>query len=148
MPLHRDIESLDPRMKVKVQTLIEACKQANIPIFIFETLREQDVQNAYYAQGRMSLTDINDLRKKAGLYELTLRESVNTITDSVNMVYMGVGHGNGTAVDIVPTKDGALWWNAPAEVWESIGKIGESIGLVWGGRWKSWDGPHFQLARS
>lgn len=30
--------------------------------------------------------------------------------------------------------------------WEKVGKIGESVGLEWGGRWPSFvDGPHFQL---
>jgi hypothetical protein len=29
--------------------------------------------------------------------------------------------------------------------YEEAGKIGESVGLVWGGRWKIPDYPHFQL---
>lgn len=28
--------------------------------------------------------------------------------------------------------------------WERVGALGEALGLVWGGRWRSPDWPHFQ----
>ena len=30
--------------------------------------------------------------------------------------------------------------------WERVGALGEALGLVWGGRWRSPDWPHFQAA--
>lgn len=31
------------------------------------------------------------------------------------------------------------------DLWEAVGRVGESVGLVWGGRWKSIvDKPHFE----
>lgn len=29
--------------------------------------------------------------------------------------------------------------------WEILGKLGESVGLKWGGRWKTPDNPHFEI---
>jgi peptidoglycan LD-endopeptidase CwlK len=42
-----------------------------------------------------------------------------------------------------------LGWNrndVPEWVWQEIGPVGESFGLIWGGRWKSFrDVGHFEL---
>jgi hypothetical protein len=150
--IHRDIESLAEPMRKKISELIAACDQAGQSVFVFETLRDENVQAAYCAQGRESLERVNQLRGFAGLSSIGAVQNKQKITDDPPLglatIYKGVGHGNGTAADIVPQKgNGALWWNAPYEVWEKIGKIGESLGLVWGGRWKSRDYPHFQMPR-
>lgn len=152
MPIHNDPHLLTQEMQEKLAEMTLRCAKANIPFFVYETLRDQDVQNCYYMQGRASLENVNTERRRAGLYQLDRSENTYTITDSTNTVYKGVGHGNGTAFDIVPLIDGKLRWNAPKELWEQIGKIGEECGLVWGGRWAEfgkpgWDGPHFQLPR-
>ena len=152
MSFHNDLESLEPEMREKIKALITRCELAGCQILVNETLREQTTQNAYYAQGRQSLVAVNSLRHTAGLWHLTETENRQIITDSLDMVYKGVGHGNGTAFDIVPLRNGKAYWSAPRELWEKIGLIGEGLGLVWGGRWGSygspkWDGPHFQLKR-
>jgi len=36
-------------------------------------------------------------------------------------------------------------WEETDTAWLKIGQIGESLGLVWGGRWKQKDLGHFQL---
>jgi peptidoglycan L-alanyl-D-glutamate endopeptidase CwlK len=44
-------------------------------------------------------------------------------------------HQYGLAVDVVPLDaQGKAWWEPPAGVWETIGRIGESLGFTWGGR--------------
>lgn len=48
-------------------------------------------------------------------------------------------HERGLAVDVVPVSGGASAVNA-------IGVAGESVGLIWGGRWKRKDNPHFELS--
>lgn len=54
-------------------------------------------------------------------------------------------HQYGLAFDWVPlTPDGKAWWDAPLSVWEQVGRLGESLGLTWGGRWKTPDKPHFE----
>jgi peptidoglycan L-alanyl-D-glutamate endopeptidase CwlK len=60
-------------------------------------------------------------------------------------------HLDGDAIDICPyelytlTPGGdKLAWNAPHESWERIGRIGEALGLRWGGRWRVRDYGHFE----
>lgn len=60
-------------------------------------------------------------------------------------------HVEGKAFDIVICKAGIPDWNVKADVdvdgvpdYLEAGRIGESIGLTWGGRWKTPDFPHFE----
>lgn len=54
-------------------------------------------------------------------------------------------HQYGLAFDWVPlTSDGKAWWEAPESIWQTVGRLGESLGLAWGGRWKTPDRPHFE----
>ena len=145
---HRDLDSLDPRMRTRVDVFLFKLKQAEFPVTVIETLREQDVQDAYYAQGRDTLENINALRKKAGLWPIGIKESKKRVTDSRILVYKGVGHGNGMAIDLCPMAGKIVWWGAPVETWERLGTIGEASLLEWGGRWKTFrDCPHFQYPR-
>lgn len=63
-------------------------------------------------------------------------------------------HLTGDAIDICPYAvyelHGAdkLQWDAGDPVWTRVGKIGESVGLIWGGRWKVRDLGHFERRRS
>ena len=50
-------------------------------------------------------------------------------------------HCLGAAVDIVHAED---YWSAGREIWDAIGEEAESLGLVWGGRWRRRDFPHIQ----
>jgi len=53
-------------------------------------------------------------------------------------------HNFGLAVDIGLFKDGKYLENSP--LYKEAGPIGESVGLEWGGRWKSpVDEPHFEV---
>lgn len=60
-------------------------------------------------------------------------------------------HLDGLAIDIAPYETyylkgpNKLKWDATDPVWERIGKIGESLGLRWGGRWAKKDMGHFEL---
>lgn len=61
-------------------------------------------------------------------------------------------HLDGLAIDICPYDTfllhGAnkLEWDTKDPVWERIGRIGEALGLGWGGRWKQRDCGHFEQA--
>lgn len=149
--IHRELELLIEPMRELISKLIAACQEHGIEVYVFETRRDDDVQKAYCAQGREPLDVVNALRVRAKLYLLTPAENKMKITDDppsgLQTVYKGVGHGNGTAADLVPMKGKDLWWNAPPEIWEKMGEIGEGLGLVWGGRWKMRDLPHFQMPR-
>jgi len=64
-------------------------------------------------------------------------------------------HVWGEAFDIVFRKNGQWTW-PPSHVkradgsqtinpeWEKLGRLGEQLGLTWGGRWSWFDGAHFQ----
>ena len=60
-------------------------------------------------------------------------------------------HQYGLAFDLVPLDGlGRAWWEAPQKMWLDLGRIGESLGLSWGGRWTPTlklplgDRPHFE----
>jgi hypothetical protein len=61
-------------------------------------------------------------------------------------------HSWGLAVDFVFLHGPGLWtWEPTGDevidraLWERLGLIIESEGFEWGGRWKTFDGPHAQL---
>lgn len=161
MGIHREIGLLQPELKRRVEKTIIALENANLPVLISETLRDLNVQKAYYAQGRRPLLEVNQLRKEAGLYLINELENKNIVTNCD-----GINHkskhqtrdesGYGYAIDLVPAKvdergNKSFWWNAPQEVWEKMGHIAEECGLDWcyggkGEHW-GWDSPHFELLK-
>lgn len=109
-------------------------------VAIVETKRELTTQMAYYSKGRMPVADVKRMYAAAGLYDPSEEECKKIVTKTLQSK-----HIQGRAIDFCPVKDGKLWWTAPNEVWQEMGLIGESCGLIWGGRWKEFqDCPHFE----
>ena len=109
-------------------------------VAINETLRDLPTQMAYFVRGRMDVKYVKQFYAAAGLYDIGEVEARTVCTNTLRS-----NHMSGRAVDFVPVKNGKLWWNAPKEVWEIMGDVGESCGLKWGGRWKDLpDSPHFE----
>lgn len=109
-------------------------------IAINETLRDLPTQMAYFVRGRMDVKYVKQFYAAAGLYDIGEVEARTVCTNTLRS-----NHMSGRAADFVPVKDGKLWWNAPKEVWETMGEVGEACGLKWGGRWKDLpDSPHFE----
>ena len=127
----RDITKLHPRLQEKFELLQKKCAQKGITIRATECLRTAKEQDALYAKGRTAPgSKVTNARGR----------------DAKSM------HQWGVAVDIVidmdADKDGDVdisdLYNV--KLLNVVGKIGESIGLEWGGSWKSIvDKPHFQL---
>lgn len=141
------LEDLSPLIRDKAEKTLELMKadidlkQMGVQdIGISETKRNLSTQMAYYSRSRMAIEDVKKMYKAAGLYTPTDQEckTANTWT-------LDSKHIRGLAIDLVPTKDGKFWWSAPVNVWERMGRIGESQGLRWGGRWKNKDTPHFEV---
>lgn len=110
-------------------------------VAINETLRDLTTQMAYFVRGRMDVKYVKQFYAAAGLYEIGDIEARTVCTNTLRS-----NHMSGRAVDFVPVKNGRPWWNAPKEVWEIMGEIGEACGLKWGGRWKELaDTPHFEM---
>jgi peptidoglycan L-alanyl-D-glutamate endopeptidase CwlK len=119
----RDTKLLKPYVQYLCNRLIEECKKQGIEILITSTVRDQEYQSSLYTQGR------------------TKPGSIVT-----NAKYIGA-HGFGLAFDIVPVVNGKTIWNN-AGLWNKIGQIGMSIGLEWGGAWRTIvDKPHFQYVQ-
>ena len=127
----KDVTQLHPRLQEKINLLQKKCAQKGITIRATECLRTTKEQDALYAKGRTAPgPKVTNASGK----------------DAKSM------HQWGVAVDIVidmdADKDGDVdirdLYNV--KLLNVVGKIGESIGLEWGGSWKSIvDKPHFQL---
>jgi hypothetical protein len=114
----REISSLHPNVARLCYKLIEISKREGIKIIVTSTLR--DVQYQRY------------------LFE--------KVPGSTNTPLVGA-HGFGFAFDVVPMVNGKAIWNNHG-LWNKIGALGKSLGLEWGGDWKSIiDKPHFEYTQ-
>lgn len=120
----RDTTQLHPELQKKLKELVKLCEKNGLKIGISECLRSVAEQNALYAQGRT----------KPGKIVTNCRG-----TDYSSM------HQWGVAFDFY-RNDGKGAYNTSGRFFEKVGALGQSIGLEWGGSWKSIkDMPHFQL---
>ena len=120
----RDITKCHPELQQKCAQLIEKCAQKGLNIAIGECYRTVEEQNELYAQGRT----------KAG----------NIVTNAKGSDYSS-HHQWGTAFDFY-RNDGKGAYNDSDGFFGKVGSVGKSLGLEWGGDWRSpVDKPHFQL---
>lgn len=146
----RDRSKLLPQVREKLEQLENLAEQNNIHFIVTQTLRSQEEQAAYYAQGRESLDVVNSLRKVAKLSPI--QNSENKIITRAKTVWDSF-HAYGRAFDIAIIHNNKVDWNENADWnddgisdWVQLGKLAESIGLEWGGNFSSLrDLPHFQL---
>lgn len=137
----RDFKKLVPELQTKFFAFLELLAKEGIDVVVLETFRSNLVQAAYYAQGREPLEIVNTMRKGAGLALITEKEN-KVIT---NTKPGESEHNKGKAFDVCPAVHGKLVWN-DSKLWKRLGELGKSIGLKWGGDWKSIkDCPHFEI---
>lgn len=137
-----DINALADSTRQKAILLFQKCKNTGIELVLVETKRELITQLIYYIQGRLDADDVqeyNKIRKTFNLHELSEDKAKAKITWTLKSKHM-----EGKAFDVAVKADGKLTYNISGKMWEMIGSIGESVGLVWGGRWKEKDYPHFE----
>ena len=116
MPMIADLHALHPYFRDKIILLIELCKRKGITLHVVESYRTRAKQSEYYHMGRKYTRSTGGKSK----------------------------HQYGLAVDLVPIVDGEAQWEDKV-LWKKIGIIGESLGLRWGGRWRSpYDPAHFE----
>lgn len=121
----RDVTKLHPKLQKKIREFLSKCREKGLEVQITETLRTVEEQNNLYAKGRGMPGKI--------------------ITNANGNSYSSM-HQWGVAFDIC-RKDGKPAFDNSDQFFEKVGAIGVSIGLEWGGNWKSIvDRPHFQLA--
>jgi hypothetical protein len=150
MGINRSINALQKPLAEALRKALARYEQEKFAVLIIETDRSQVVHDAYYAQGRESIDEVNRLRQIAGLYLIKERENIIITNAKVS------NHTGGGAVDLCPEvngKPGYPWWTAPKEIWEMMGKIAEECGLDWcaggyGQTWGAgWDNPHFEFMK-
>ncbi|HLO11497.1 MAG TPA: peptidoglycan-binding protein [Pseudoneobacillus sp.] len=113
---------LNPFLREKALELVKLAYNNDYQIIITQGYRSIEEQNALYAQGRTTPGNIVTNAKGGQSY-----------------------HNWRLAFDIaVLNSDGSIDWNTDAK-YIAIGKLGQSIGLAWGGAWTTFkDMPHFE----
>lgn len=118
----RDLNDLHPKVKQLAEKFIDECHKQNIDILITSTYRDNESQNALYAIGRTI----------KGANPRLLKPKGNIVTNAKAGQSF---HNYKLAFDFVPIVNGKPDWNN-LKTFEKCGKIAESIGLEWAGRWK------------
>lgn len=152
----RLISDLTLSMQDKFALFRERMKEKNIPFVVTCTARTVKEQMALYAQGRNPVLHVNHMRYLAGM--LPLSESQNKkVTWTLNSRHLidlddnDPDNNKSRAFDIVIMRGKMAAWDIKVDVngdnipdYQQAGEIGESVGLLWGGRFKSPDMPHFE----
>lgn len=124
MRLRRDSKDkkLHPHLRARIDSLLAFAETEGLDVMEFEGFRTFERQQTLYNKGR-----------SAGGKKVTNAKAGWSF------------HNYGMACDIVfKTKRGNPSWSSKHD-WKKLGHIGETCGLKWGGRFKSFDGPHFEL---
>lgn len=99
--------------------------ELGIELLITSTYRDEESQNALFAQGRTAPGGIVT-RARGG-------ESF---------------HQYRVAYDVVPVQAGKPVWDAADPLWQEVGRIGKECGLEWAGDWRDFpEYPHFQYTQ-
>lgn len=146
----RDIKDAHKRLQLAWEHLVNAWPQRHpgLPApFLTQVFRPAIVQQAYYAQGRQGLAQVNALRRKADLAQISEKENLKTITNTP----VGKSKHERTpaeAIDIAFLKKGTkeLNWD-PANFQRAYDIIREfDPRIVWGKNFKTLvDMPHFEI---
>lgn len=117
--MSRLLNDLSPLFKSQACELVARCVEAGVMVMIIGTGRTLQEQEANVARG------------------------VSWTMKSKHLI--------GEAIDLCPydiyllgDKKDKLQWDAADPVWLKIGRIGEALGLKWGGRWVQQDLSHFE----
>ncbi len=115
------LDTVKPKVRELGLQLVAHCLQSSITISVTQGFRTFAEQNTLYAKGR------------------TVPGQVVTNARGGQSL-----HNYGVAFDICPIIGGKYIWSDNS-LFASVGQIGQSLGLEWGGSWTSFqDRPHFQ----
>jgi peptidoglycan L-alanyl-D-glutamate endopeptidase CwlK len=109
---------LHPRLQAIAAELLEKCKTAGYAVAITSTLRTAAEQDELYKAGKS--------KAKGTDYQS--------------------GHQWGVAMDFCQNVKGANYPANSRPFWAGVGRLAETLGLRWGGTFKSPDRPHLEIA--
>ena len=142
----RMLSDLDARARPQFYPMFERLDKAlgESQYMVWEGRRSKQVQEAYYAQGRQSLSHVNVLRSRAGLYLLRGDKDNYIITKTLKSK-----HIDGLAMDVLPVdgKGRATWDYAHyRRFFVIIVESGRAAGLECGADWQDFpDWPHYEI---
>ncbi|MBI4135075.1 MAG: M15 family metallopeptidase [Candidatus Sungbacteria bacterium] len=110
-------DALHPAARPLMSALVAKSREYGTPVYVTSVFRSAEAQKNLYARGRSS----------AG-------------AKVTNAAALESYHNYGLAFDVA--FEGGLPYPEDDEYWDRIGEYGESLGLVWGGRFN--DRPHFE----
>lgn len=125
MPSSKSLTALNSYVAILAQNFINLCRQNNIIVSIIVSFRSWYEQDILYQKGRTTTGSV--------------------VTDAQG----GDSYHNwGLAFDAAPVQNGVINWNDIA-TFNSMGQLGEQVGLEWGGNWTTYkialvDLPHYQ----
>ena len=120
--MNTSLDDLSDAFKPKAMELIARAIEKKIQVLIINTLRTEEEQK-------------ENLRRHVSW---TLRSR-----------HLPDADGKANAIDLAPVECLSLKAWAPSHPdWERLGEISESLGLVWGGRWRVRDCCHFELGET
>lgn len=149
--MDKETEKLNPVLRDKLIALRALADAKGIEFMVTSGLRTEAEQMALFAQGRQPLAEVNRLRRVAGLSPLKEPQNRRIVTR-----VLVSAHLYGLAFDVAVLEKNAAGrtvptWDLKADVnhneipdYEELGELGESVGLVWGGRFKFRDYGHFE----
>jgi len=111
------IPKVEQPLRPLAKEFLSQCQSKGYNIGITSGRRTQTEQNTLYSQGR------------------TTPGNIVTWTKDSNHI-----RGNAFDIAFIGKQPYPKGFN-----WEILGKIGEGVGLKWGGRWTKPDKPHFEL---
>jgi len=117
--MERDIDELELDTAAKCRQLIEAVAHLGHPLVVVSTYRTPEEQGKLYKQGRTAPGRVVT-NARAGRSWHNYRRAFDVAWKSAKS---------------------SVSWDGP---WEMLGTMGESLGLKWGGRFRSKDLGHFE----
>ena len=156
-----DLTKAVPKLQDFVHKLKEeAKKRYNLDVIVTNVSRDIIEQAALYAQGRKLLSEVNKIRKVAGLPPISAKENKYCVTwtmKSKHIIDLTDNSPNNDlshAVDIAIVKNGKISWDIKADVnkdgkedYLQIGHLALEIdpSIEGGWRWRKADYPHYQV---
>lgn len=117
----RDVGQLSPKAQIACMLFLERCRAEGLDVLITETYRSQKRQNYLYSLGRT--------------------RSGNKVTWTLKS-----RHTSRRAWDICKNEKGAEY--SDSTFFKRCGEIAKSLGITWGGAWKTPDTPHFEISET
>jgi len=143
----RMLAELDPSAQIVFEGFLKRldAEIGDDRYIVFEGRRKTAVQEAYYAQGRKPLGEVNALRNIAGLYALRSEKDNYQITWTLKSK-----HIDGLAMDVLPVDGvGNPTWDLVhyRKTFQEIRDCGFAAGLICGADWPApnTDWPHYEL---